>query len=173
MNDQPTELSWRDGDVYFWRYRDEKGDQSSIYWCCARKAVICRGILRDIYLVYINGHEVSDHGTNGEYWMPIEAENRLILDYKGNLDQFDVIPDYNKHLYSEDDILDLRHANSSQKQIYLRKGAVRSRDRMLERCRYLMDKAQEELRWQQLRIDNYSEIYDKIIAGEPLDGINL
>lgn len=173
MTTQSTELNWRDGDVYFWRYRKEPEDHTLGYWCCARKAIIVDGILHDIYWMYINGHKLSDHGAHGRYWMPIEAKDRLILLYKGNLDDFDAIPDYNEPLYAEADILDLRHANSSQKQIYLRKGATRSKERMLEHCRYLREKAETAARHAKYNIENFAEIEAKIEAGEDLKEIYL
>lgn len=176
MTTQSTDLSWREGDVYFWRYRYESqefGDFTTKYWCCARMAIIVDGILHDIYWMYINGHKLSDHGTHGRYWMPIEAKDRLILLYKGNLDQFDAIADYNEPLYAEADILDLRHANSSQKQIYLRKGAMRSKGRMLEHCRYLREKAESALRSAQHNVQRYAEIEAEIEAGADLNKIYL
>jgi hypothetical protein len=95
----------------------------------------------------------------------------LDLEYKGNLDEFDAIADYNEPLYDEADILDLHP--SSPKQIFLRKGAVRSKDRMLERCRYLREKAESALRSAQRDVDRYAETGAKIEAGADLMEIYL
>jgi hypothetical protein len=172
MTEQSITLSWRDGDVYFWRYRKEPEDFTLGYWCCARKAIVRRERLVDLYWLHIHDHNVSSSGE-GRSWTLEETKKRLILEYKGNLDQFDVISDYLEPLYDVADILNLRHASSSQKQIYLRKGAVRSKERMLEHCRYLREKAESALRSAQRDIERYAEIEAKIDAGADLKEIYL
>jgi hypothetical protein len=168
MTAQPTELSWRDGDIYFWRYREEPLRGYTLR-CCARKAIVCDAILIDIYSAYIVDHKVSVY--RGRRWSRTIAASLLDLEYKGNLDEFDAIADYNEPLYDEADILDLHP--SSPKQIFLRKGAVRSKDRMLERCRYLREKAESALRSAQRDVDRYAETGAKIEAGADLMEIYL
>lgn len=168
-----TALSWRDGDVYFWRYRKEGSALSFQYHCRAQKAIIASGMLADIYWAYIDGHHFNISNIGGS-WTSLEQANRnILLEYKGNLDEFDVIPDHDAPLYDAADILDLRHANSSQKQIYLRKGAVRSRARMLEQCRYLRKKAESAMRSAEHNVAYYAEIEAKIEASVDLKEIYL
>lgn len=162
---------WRVNDVFLWRYQDASGDQTLKYWCCARKAIVRGGVLGDIYWAYIDGHKVSFNG-DGRWWTPGEAKDRLTLEFKGNLDQFDVIADYNRSMYDDADILDLRHANSSQKQVYLRKGARRSQAAMLAHVNYKIEKAESEIRSANWQIERLSKEKAKIEAGE-LEGVWL
>lgn len=163
---------WREGDVFFWRYRDELGNQSERYWCCARKAIVrSSGVLADIYWSYIDGHTVGSRGS-GRWWPRDYAEKNLTLEFKGNLDDFDVIADYARSMYDDADILDLRHANSSQKQVYLRKGARRSRSAMLVEVNSKIEKAESEIRSANWQIERLSTAKAKIEAGE-LEGVWL
>ena len=162
---------WRDGDVFFWRFQDELGDQTLKYWCQARKAVVRAGVLYDIYWAYIDGHKISFHSEGG-VWSPGQAENHLTLEFKGNLDEFDAIADYNQPMYDDADILDLRHANSSQKQVYLRKGAGRSQAAMLAEVNYKIEKAESEISSANWQLERLSKEKAKIEAGE-LEGVWL
>jgi hypothetical protein len=162
---------WREGDVFLWRYRDDRGDQTLKYWCRARKAIVRGGVLMDIYWAYIEGHKVNFHGEGG-VWTRGQAENRLVLEYRGNLDEFEAIADYNEAMYDNADILDLRHANSSQKQVYLRKGARRSQAAMLAEVTYKIEKAESQIRHANWQIERLSKEKAKIEAGE-LEGVWL
>jgi hypothetical protein len=162
---------WREGDVFFWRYRNDSGDQTLKYWCRARKAIVRDGVLFDIYLAYIDGHKVNFHSEGG-VWRHGQAESHLVLEFKGNLDEFDVTADYNRSMYDDADILDLRHANSSQKQVYLRKGARRSQAAMLAEVNSKIEKLESEIRHANWQLERLSKEKVRIEAGE-LEGIWL
>lgn len=162
---------WREGDVFFWRYQKDIGNYTEQYWCCARKAIVQGGLLGDIYWSYIDGHTVSFHGDR-PLWTPDKAEKYLTLEFKGNLDEFDVIADYARSMYDDADILDLRHANSSQTQVYLRKGARRSRSAMLVEVNSKIEKAESDIRSANWQIERLSTAKAKIEAGE-LEGVWL
>jgi hypothetical protein len=166
-----TKTDWREGDVFFWRYQNETGDYTQKYWCCARKAIVRGDFLGDIYWSYIDGHTVSFH-SGSRWWSRADAEKLLTLDFKGNLDEFDVIADYDRSMYDDADILDLRHSNSSKKQVYLRKGAKRSQAAMLAEVNYKIEKAESEIRSANWQLERLSKEKAKIEAGE-LDGVRL
>lgn len=167
-----SETEWRDGDVFSWRYREEPKDWTGAYWCCTRIAIaVSDSVIRDIFWAHIDGHSVRFHG-GFRWWERDEARDRLVLEFKGNLDEFDAIADFNLPMYNSADILDLRHSNSSQKQVYLRKGAKRSQATMLIEVNYRLEKAEGEIRSAQWQIERLSKEKAKIEAGE-LDGVYL
>jgi hypothetical protein len=153
---------WRDGDVFFWRYKNE--NEGFRYHCLARKAIVRSGKLLDIYWAYLDGRTVKFHDLGG-CWSPEQADHHLILKFNGNLNEFDAIPDYNECMYDEADILDLRHINSSQKQVYLRKGARRNRVAMLAEVDSRIAKAEAEIRNVNWKLEQLNKEKEKIESG--------
>lgn len=156
---------WRDGDVFFWRYKDGKENPYG-YYCRAQKAIVRDGYLYDIFWAYINGPKFIFSGTTGGIWTRVQADRNLILEFRGNLDEFDHTADDNRRLYDDADVLDLRHSNSSQRQIYVRKDAKRSQAAMLEHFNYEIKKAEDDIKSAQWRLERLGADKAKIEAGE-------
>lgn len=165
-----SEIEWRNGDIFFWRYKTE-ADTNLQYWCCSRQAIVVMGWLQDTYWAFINNHTVNFPNT-GRVWNRAQADRLLSLEFKGNLDEFDVIAEYNSSMYDVADILDLRHANSSQKQVYLRKGAQRNQSAMLVEVDYKIEKAESDIRHAKYQVERLLKEKAKIEAGE-LEGVWL
>lgn len=114
-------------DIFRWSYKEsyikEMSRYGDLYWCKAQIAVFDGKWLHDIYWGMYHDSDSA--------WTEDEAMDRLELQYLGNFDELEGLRD-NRWFYDEKDIVDLTHPNSYGKQVYKRKGATRSRERMIE-----------------------------------------
>lgn len=159
-----TELSWRDQDVYFWRYK--KSSESVSYHCTCGMAIVRGEYLMDIYWG-------MNPGADGRRWTKETAIAYLELEYKGNLDDYEQIAAYKTIYYKSDDILNLSHSNSSGSQVFLRKGAQRDRDTILAAIRYQREEAESKIDSAISRLKTLREVEQQILDGEPLEDIWL
>ena len=108
-----------DGDIYFWRYADDMGrNHSDLYHCKSRKAVVVNGQIIDTFWSCSSDGLVLD-------------PSRVVLEFKGNKSDLRAIRAWEVKYYDEQDVVDMRHSNSSSAEIYVKAGALRSRDAML------------------------------------------
>lgn len=113
----------RDGDVYRWSYREPGDDRSyGRYHCCSRIGIVTKGLLRDTYWGLC---------SDGRTFRPGDL-SKLELTRLGNLSDFDQVGEYNADYYDDGDVMNLNHSNSSNGNFYVKKGAVRSQQKMLE-----------------------------------------
>ena len=150
-------------DVYRWWYKDAS-NRFEPYWCKS-----CIGIVKDngdeLYLVDTYG--LSNNTVFGMGYI----EENLDLVFLGNLDDFELIKEWDVVYYDDSDIMDLTHSNSYGPLIYVRKGAVRSIEKMrsvllaqLEKCRYKADYYTREVedyerRLNELTVDSHIPTY--------------
>lgn len=113
-----------EGDVFRWAYRDRAVDGLPYaYYCKSRFAVVRGDHLVDTYwgLTTVLG---------GPRFPIATARETLELDFLGNLGDFERRGEAVAEYYDPADVLDLNHANSTTGNLYVRRGAVRSRDRV-------------------------------------------
>lgn len=127
---------FREGDVYRWTFRDPDTDnrQYGSYHCCSRIAVVHRGRLRDTYW------QIGDSFSEGRSF-GVEDLPKLELTRLGNLSELLPAKEYEADYYDDADIVNLNHSNSTRGNFYLRKGARRSREKMLEVARYNLERS--------------------------------
>lgn len=110
----------RDGDIYFWKYADDVGrGYSDLYHCKSRKAVV------------INGRLVDTFWSDSNDGARLDPDS-IVLEFKGNKADLRTIREWEVKYYDEQDVVDMRHSNSSRAEIYVKASALRSRDAMLE-----------------------------------------
>jgi hypothetical protein len=126
-------LSIKDGDVFHWSYLREVKHGDYSYWCKSQIAIAKDGLLVDTYC------------DSSAHWSYEDAPKKLDLTFLGNLADLVNVPEYNREYYADSDIVNLNHANSSRGNFYIRRGAQRSKEKMLETAHYKMEKAQKEL----------------------------
>lgn len=145
----------RDGDIYFWSWKDAS-ERFMPYHCCARIAVVKNGILRDTYLT----------GT---------SDNRIItadvadLTYKGNIEDMRSIHWGEVDFYRSEDVVDMRHPNDSRAPIYVKKDATRDAAGMIEALRYQIERELSKIRSSEHRITELEGALAKVAAGQLAD----
>lgn len=119
-----------EGDVYRWYYRDPKTNAGAWgdYHCCSRIAIVNRGRLRDTYW------QIGESFSDGRSFS-IEDLPKLELERLANLSELLPAKEYESDYYDDADIVNLNHSNSTRGNFYLRRGARRSREKMLEVAR--------------------------------------
>ena len=116
-----------EGDIYFWRYADEScANYSNLYHCKSRKAVVYKGRLIDTFWSSLSDGAVLD-------------PSRVVLEFKGNKADLRTIREWEVKYYDAQDVVDMRHSNSSRAEIYVKAGALRSRDAMLKHIAEMED----------------------------------
>lgn len=138
----------RDGDVFRWRYKDERPDDRrpyNRYHCKSMIAVAKGGLLIDTYW--------SMAGDNSTCWSYETAVDVLELERLGNFAELEKRPEYDREHYDDADIVDLNHSNSSRDNFYIRKGAPRSRTKMLAVMSERVANAEREIGSAQRRLE--------------------
>lgn len=155
-------LSWNEGDIYFWRWKDTDRARTSPYHCCSCIAVIESGFLRDTYW---------GNSSDGRNWTQERAVADLDLTFKGNLNDLEAIKSYELPYYEEADTVDMRHANSSHAEVYRRKGSQRSKARTLAHIQYAREKEESAKRMAEWALDRLAKVEASVLAGDDLNTI--
>lgn len=110
-------------DVYRWSYKNTE-DMFEPYHCKSRIGIYKaeRDVLADTFW--------SGSYHNNRCFSMKECEELLDLTYLGNLGDFESAREYDQAMYDDKDFLNLNHSNSSRGNCYLRKGAVKSKEKM-------------------------------------------
>lgn len=163
-------LSWEEGDIYFWSWKGPSANMA--YHCLSRKAVV---IKTSAILALVDTYWGGGGGGGGGYrmWSEENAKCHLILEFKGNKKDLVPIQPYWIDYYEPEDIVDMRHSNKSSAEVYRRKDAKRSKERMLDQIakrRNELARNIESINW---RMSDLSQAEDRILAGDDLEGIVL
>lgn len=150
----------REGDIYRWTYRDPSTDNRAYgtYHCCSRIAVVTRGRLRDTYWGSSGG---SDNRSFG-----VEDLPKIELSLVANFADLHPAREYEADYYDDAVIVDLNHSNSPRGNFYLRKGAVRSPQKMLTVAKQNLERSLEAERNAAYRARELREIIAKLEAGD-------
>lgn len=151
----------KEGNIYFWRWADAERDAQcgpyQSYHCCSQLAVVTNGKLMDTYW----------HGSDNKVLDPASVSLTLL----GNKDDLVEIREWDIHYYRREDIIDMRHPNNSSGPIYLRKGAERDAETMLEVIEHRLEQIRRDIEFgrhrielltaqaAQVRAGNFSEVY--------------
>lgn len=157
-----------DGDVFRWAYKDEKADdrrQYSRYHCKSRIAIAENGWLIDTFW--------GRRGDGSAAWPYAEAETALVLERLGNMAELERRPEYAAAYYDDADCVDLNHSNSSRDNFYIRKGAVRSKEKMRAVVLERMTDTERSIGAAERKLSLLRERLHNIDSGVPLDDIYL
>lgn len=151
---------WKEGDVFSWSYKETERNSSTQYWCCSREGVVAsNGLLYDTFWgIGIN--------SDGRAFKQEDVDSKIEVTFLANLNDYESCKKEDRAYYDDKDFLDLSNSNKSCF-FYLRKGAVKSLDKMrkiLERnikdAEYKLASAQRDLEWEkgqleELTLDSY------------------
>ncbi len=149
----------KDGDIYFWRYADGANIGPSPYHCKSCKAVVVGGRLIDTFWSSPSDGSVID-------------PSRVVLDFKGNKADLRIVRTWELPYYDEADIVDMRHANSSREECYVKSTSLRSRDAMLVHIANMRREQEGAIRSAQYKLDLLRQSEDDVMAGR-LDAISV
>ena len=128
-----------DGDIFFWRW---KNPENRSYHCRSRMALVKDGVLRDTFW----------SGTEGALRL-----DDIKIEYQGNSHEMSEISEHTIPYYRSEDIVDMRHGNSSMAPVYLRAGAGRDYETMRAHARYLIERSEGEIRMAKHRIERLND----------------
>lgn len=127
----------KDGDVYRWRYTAgvEEGQSLGpfgLYHCKAQKAIVRNGRYIDIFW------------TDNNLDRAINVGRTELIEYLGNVEDFEKRSFFERDQYDLTDILDMSHGNAT-KDIRLRKGAKKSYEKTKQSLQKRLDDAHRDL----------------------------
>lgn len=151
-------LTFNEGDIFFWKYTLERYEQISSrgwspYHCKSQIAVVKGDLLKDTY------------------WGMSGSEGRLdpsevTLEFQGNPNTMTLIEPYERVFYRPEDVVDMSHPNNSGAPVYVKEGAARNAETMLEFYRYEMERERSAIEWAQHHIAEFAAAIAKIERGE-------
>lgn len=164
----PRQIEIKDGDIFRWRYKDEKPDDLGAYrryHCKSQIAVARDGLLIDTYW---NG-SASDSAN----WSYDEAEQKLALTHLGNFAELEKKPEYHSEYYDDVDCVDLNHPNSSRDNFYVRKDAQRSRSKMRAVIANRIAETERGIAYAQSKLERDRQLLAALDSGKILDEVCL
>lgn len=148
----------KDGDVFRWHWneseferREESRQAGTLYWCMSQ---ICVAQDED------GGITLYD-----TYWSDRSKRvypEKVELQFLGNLNDFEEVHEREGNYYNDDDIMDLRHPNCSRRNFYVRKGAVKDKDKIRSVIRRKVDRAEQEAKSAKYDADRYRAMFDLV-----------
>ena len=155
----------RDRDYFSWRWADDDkhGDSGPYrsYHCKSRRAISVAGRLYDTFW----GDGSSDIGL-------LNLDN-IHLVFLGNLGDMEPIRRSDAVCYRHDDLIDTAHSNNSGAPVFLKKGATRNRQVMLEYVNEQLDDSKRDYQYQIRRMAELRKKVFEIENSEVLDEVYL
>ncbi|MCP4986749.1 MAG: hypothetical protein GY928_12060 [Colwellia sp.] len=145
----------KENNIYSWRWKDEArhSNRGSFgnYHCYSQIAVVKNGRLYDTYW--------SDQSKE-------IFKKKVILTFLGNSEEMTKLQEWKVNYYRKSDIVDMRHANDTRGIIYLKKGAKKDAEVMLEYVEYKIKNSEDNIRSETRNVEWYTEMKDQINSGK-------
>ncbi len=155
----------REGDIYRWRWADDARDRDCgpyrAYHCFSRIAVVENGLLCDTFWSFWSA-------TGKKKLSP----DSIVLTLLGNSNDMTKIREGEARYYRMNDIVNMRHSNDSRAPVYLKPGAKKDRDTMLDYIRYERERAESDARFAASKIESMDGFEKMVIAGN-LDDVHF
>lgn len=165
------------GDIYRWSWniktlkeREHKNSAGTMYWCCSK---IC--VFKDDGMFWDTYWGGSDFNHDKRFSIK-EANTMLDLEYLGNFDSLIAANKTDRAYYKDSDCVNLSHANSSSGNFYLRKGAVKSLEKMRKVMKRNLRKLQHDADYAQREADRLKSQIDEITEDScisVLEGVSI
>jgi hypothetical protein len=164
----------KDGDIFRWSYKDEQPEHRrewGRYHCKSCIAVAKAGMLHDTYWHY--SPEKVGGGMDGARWTYDEAVDRIHLEPVGNLAELEKKEEWHAAYYDDADCVNLNHSNSSRNNFYIRKGAQRSREKMLAVLAERIRQSESEISFRESRLERDRQLQADLESGRDLADVYL
>jgi hypothetical protein len=160
-----TTLGFRVNDVYSFRWNDYKKSTH----CFDGQLIVKQRENGDLY--FMDTYWASKHNGFTHYgdnrWMSIEdAQKNGVLTFRCNLDEVEEVNEGERLYHADEDVLDLSYQNGCYKFFVKRKGAVRSKDKMIESVKQKLEDALHRKSSAEWSIEKYTELLAKVQSGD-------
>lgn len=142
-----------EGDIYFWRFKEDAMPEFMPYHCKSRRAVVVGGRLVDTFWSSAHDGYVID-------------PSRVNLEFKGNKADLRPISASEVKYYDDADVVDMRHSNASRAEVYVKAGAQRSRDAMMRHITSMIDEEESKIKCAKHRLEMLATAMASVDAGE-------
>jgi hypothetical protein len=155
-------IKFKLNDVYSFSYNEEfrKNHSGDLYWCFDGQLVVKRKAGDELYLE--DTYWISE---NRKFTLK-EAQEKGNLTFKCNLDEVEELNEHNLCYYDDNDIIDLSYQHHCYTRYVLRKGATRSKEKMLSIAKEKIDNAQHKIEYAKGEIKRINETIEKINNGD-------
>lgn len=146
-----TQHEIENGDVFYWVFKEYT---NSGYHCKALKAMVINGVIKDLFW--------SQGKSDTSYTLDLV---KVDLVFKGNINNYTEIREDDMKFYDDEDLLDISHSNHSNSWggvHWLRNGATRSRQKVLELLVYKQDRAEYEIQKANRELKQIDELFVKL-----------
>jgi hypothetical protein len=172
-------LQIKENDVYTWRYTKEHVEKlrfmSDLYHCKERLAVVKKG--NDGVLTFYD--TFWGVGRTDNYWFSLEDVGvKYEIEYYCNLDEIEKQPQHKeiKKYYKDEDIFMLHDQHACVQSCvyyYLKKGAEKSKDKMLNIVKNQIKEIENKIEWSKGDLKRANETLQKLEAAKDLDQFYL
>ena len=145
----------KDQDVYIWSYKSTEG-MFEPYHCKSRIGIFSESnnALRDTFW--------GNLGNNGKWFSLEECKDLIDLKYLGNLNDYTPARETDQAMYDDKDFLNLNHSNRSKGNCYVRKGAVKSKEKMVKIIKRNARQKKREYEWAKMEYERELEMLNNI-----------
>jgi len=152
---------YKEGDVVFWRYKEDQGDGAGTrYWCKSQYA-----IFREVK----DGRFVDTYWTGGDRFFFKANDPQIEVTYMGNLNDYKPCGEEVFLYYDKKDILDIRHPNDSRA-LFVREGAVKSTAAIYNAINVKIDKFERDIDYNLREKKRLQDILSNLDEGGKLEG---
>lgn len=165
-----TDIQIKENDVFSFQYNEkELKDRFSPYHCfdgrlIAKKMQDGTIILLDTY--WASKHDNFTRNSEGRTFTIESALQKGELKFICNLNDVEEIRDYEQGYYADEDLFNLSYQHHCYKYFTKRKGAERSKEKMLKTINEKIEDAEHRLRSAERHILEYNETKVKIEGGD-------
>jgi len=153
----------KENDVYSFTYKSEViEDMFMPYHCFDRQLVVKKGFagVLGLYDTYWSSYSVS------KVFTVEEALEKGKLKFKCNLDNVEEINKYELVYYDDKDIFDLSYQHKGYKRFVLKKGAKRSKEKMMAVIKSRIEEAVSQIKYLERDIESLKEKEQNLLNGE-------
>lgn len=130
-------------DIYYWSYIHRKGQFA--HWCCSKIGIVKE---RQDGTLYMEDTYWSSSQDNKRFSKE-DIGTRIEVTYIGNFDDLERCDESELKYYNKEDTVDLRHPNNTRGNVYIRKGATRSLDKMKRIVQAHIDHYERKVKYMQ------------------------
>jgi hypothetical protein len=161
MTTTETELQFKVNDVFSFRYNEEEAKKRFEPYHCFDGQLVVKEINGKLVLV----DTYWGSGDNRRFTIE-EAKKQGHLIFKCNLDEVEKADHNDGNYYNDEDIINLSTQHGCYKRIVKRKGATRSKDKMLQTAKDKIEELERKIKSAQRDIEWLNDSIEKINLGD-------
>ena len=153
-------LNLKLGNYYRWSYKElPNSSYEQSYWCKSRIATV-KESSAGLYLAD------TFWSISGSDYVLTAALDNIELEFLGNINDYERISENYVKYYDQSDILNLNHPNNTKGNIYVRKGANKSKSHLLDELDKAVSNKEQELDYVARQLDSLLDTRAELVRGE-------